>query len=69
MNHYAIYMNSGNRAIIRAETCEHTSANKIIFKMEDSLNTEIGIFTPGQIVGIFNFNNIEGIECLGEVNE
>ena len=69
MNHYAIYMNSGNRAIIRAEICEHTSTNKIIFKMEGSINTETGIFTPGQTVGIFNFNNIEGIEFLGEVNE
>ena len=69
MKHYAVYMCSGNRMIIRADNCEHTCGNKIIFKIDDSLDNESGKYEPEQIVGIFNFNNIEGIECLGEVNE
>lgn len=68
MNHYAIYMSSGNRTIIRADDCVHTTANKIIFKISDNLDDKGG-YEPEQIVGIFNFNNIEGIECLGEVKE
>ena len=69
MNHYAIYMSAGNRTIIRADDCVHTTANKIIFKINDNLDNGSGEYEPEQIVGIFNFNNIEGIECLGEVKE
>ena len=69
MNHYAIYMSSGNRTIIRADDCVHTTANKIIFKNNDSLVKETGEYEPEQIVGIFNFNNIEGVECLGKIKE
>ena len=69
MKHYAVYLVSGNRMIIRAESCEHTSGNMIIFKINGDLDMDTGVYNPEQIVGIFNFNNIEGIECLGEIKE
>ncbi len=69
MNQYVVYMSSGNKSMIRADDCQHTSGNKIIFKNDDNLDNESGKYEPEQIVGIFNFNNIEGIECLGKIKE
>lgn len=67
MRSYAVYLCSGARAIVHADNCDGTKGQRIIFSNDDVMDYETGIIIPGQIVGIFNFNNIEGVECLGDM--
>ena len=57
MKRFAVYMNDGNRAIVRARTWELFKTNIIAFKDGEAT------------IALFNFNNIQGLEELGEVKD
>ena len=66
MRSYAVYLCSGARAIVRADNCDGTKGQRILFYNNDYVDDN-GDTVEGEIVGTFNFNNIEGVECLGDI--